>query len=74
MGDADARPGVRTVFEAFDTDDDWLLDVHEFGGAIGRLTGQSLSGESLEHLFRMTDVDGDGLVSLPEFEDCVREL
>ncbi|MCB5179234.1 EF-hand domain-containing protein [Streptomyces antimicrobicus] len=71
-GEADASAEVRAAFGRFDTDDDWLLDMHEFGRALARLTGRDRSAQEVERLFRVTDVDGDGLVSLPEFEECVR--
>ncbi|MEU9146684.1 EF-hand domain-containing protein [Streptomyces sp. NPDC048349] len=74
MTDTEGRPEVRAVFGAFDTDDDWMLDVHEFSDAMARLTGRHLGDEALLHLFRTADVDGDGLVTLPEFEDCLKEL
>ncbi|WP_412075638.1 EF-hand domain-containing protein [Streptomyces xanthophaeus] len=69
-----AADKVRAVFREWDTDDDWLVDVHEFCGGMGRLTGRTRSQEELVRLFRETDVDGDGLISLPEFEGCLREL
>ncbi|RSS46118.1 EF-hand domain-containing protein [Streptomyces sp. WAC08241] len=74
MIEADAPDSTRAVFGEFDTDDDWLLNVHEFGGAVRRLTGRTLDDDALRHLFRRADIDGDGLVSLPEFEGCLKEL
>ncbi|MFF4872948.1 EF-hand domain-containing protein [Streptomyces sp. NPDC090109] len=74
MVEANASDGTRAVFGEFDTDDDWLLDVHEFGGAVKRLTGRDLDDDALRRLFRRADVDGDGLVSLPEFEGSLKEV
>ncbi|MEV8536373.1 EF-hand domain-containing protein [Streptomyces sp. NPDC051211] len=65
---------LRAEFSEWDTDDDWLLNADEFGGALARLTGRSPSPEELLRLFRAADVDGDGLVSLPEFQECVHTL
>ncbi|MFF4172858.1 EF-hand domain-containing protein [Streptomyces sp. NPDC001744] len=74
MSDGGAPTEVRAVFGEFDTDDDWRLDVREFGRAVRRLTGREHDDEALRHLFRKADVDGDGLVTLPEFEDCLKRL
>ncbi|MFB7037390.1 MULTISPECIES: EF-hand domain-containing protein [unclassified Streptomyces] len=74
MVEANAPEETRAVFGEFDTDDDWLLDVHEFGGAVERVTGRKFDPDALRRLFRGADVDGDGLVSLPEFEGCLKGL
>ncbi|MFG2291777.1 EF-hand domain-containing protein [Streptomyces sp. NPDC048603] len=71
---ANEQADVRTVFGTFDTDDDWMLDVHEFGRALARLTWHGRSPEEVERLFLRADVDGDGLLTLPEFEECVAGL
>ncbi|MFF5448757.1 EF-hand domain-containing protein [Streptomyces sp. NPDC012888] len=65
---------IRAEFSAWDRDDDWLLDEEEFSGALTRLTGGDRPPEELLRLFRVADVDGDGLVSLPEFQGCVQSL
>ncbi|WP_185922042.1 EF-hand domain-containing protein [Streptomyces sp. WAC06614] len=72
-GESDACTEVRAAFGRFDTDDDWLLDMSEFGRALARLTGRDRSPQEVERLFLVADVDGDGLISLPEFEDCVTQ-
>ncbi|CAJ1423028.1 unnamed protein product [Effrenium voratum] len=66
------------VFQKFDTDVDGGLSLQEFRKACkelmkkpssGRLCSKSVSGatDRIDHIFKISDVDNDGVLNFPEF-------
>lgn len=56
---------TRLAFQKFDTDHDGYIDMHELQMAT-KMKG------SIEPLMEEADVDGDGRISLPEFQKLLR--
>merc|ERR1711879_920462 len=74
-----AAGGVKALFEECDFDHNTRLDKEEFTQGIGReicwlQEASFASDEQLEQMFHFADKNGDGKVSLAEFEAWCADL
>eukprot|EP01043_Picozoa_sp_COSAG02_P004996 COSAG02_NODE_133_length_34692_cov_83.845229_9_plen_3037_part_00 len=62
---------AKSTFIALDTDESGVLDREELdkaAGVLGAMLGYVMAEEDLDHQFKLMDPDGDGVVTLAEFE------
>ena len=78
-GALQAEPDARRYFKAFDLDDSGVVDYREF--LIGLISldlatahGGVLGEQRTLYIFRVFDEDGDGYLSLAEFESMIAAI
>jgi len=64
---------LRRAFRFFDTDHSGLIDAAEFRRALP-LIGEDMSGDRIDELFAVADVDGSQRLNFEEFSVLVRSL
>jgi len=60
------REKFIAAFDAADTDKDGSIDRAAFGNLMG-FTGDAMSDEALDKMFRECDADGDGRIDYPQW-------
>jgi hypothetical protein len=67
LGDRSGLEQLKVVFREFDTDGSGLLSYEEFNAGVKKF-GMKLEGDDTSRLLRLLDANGDGELSLEEFE------
>lgn len=72
------RKQMQQAFRDFDTDHSGFIERHELSVMMKRLTGafnvEEPSEEEINDILRDLDANGDGKVSMGEFETLVEEV
>lgn len=63
---------LRTVFDMFDADNSGKISCSEMGEAMLQLDGVQMSQEEIEKMIKISDINGDGLISFKEFKKLMR--
>jgi len=72
MESEDTDTMIRNMFAIFDKNDDGDISTQEFASVLQRL-GNSLSVDDIQAVIDEVDINGDGQISLEEFEVMVRK-
>ncbi|KAI8118161.1 NADPH oxidase 5 [Lucilia cuprina] len=62
---------TERVFQIFDKDNSGSISLQEFIDAINQFSGQS-ADDKIRFLFKVYDIDGDGLIQHKELHDVIR--
>ena len=70
---SDAKKMEKHVFRMYDSDDDGFIDFTEFM-LVFHIMSDGAPEEVLTKIFRVFDVNGDGIISIKEMEKLIKDM